>query len=548
MEFNCIGIDFANRKDIAMSLTVEKVLELPSLYGAEIVAGHSGLGNPVSSVSVLEYGRDSEILKDFFDSVQFEGNEIIITSFADIQNDVEAQCLNVRHYHAAGSAGLILFYVGIILPKIDQRLIDCCDELGFALIRMPGGITHKYADVIGDILFSVFKDHQSNTAFVSDLINRFSRLPAQQRSISSLLRMLSNHLQATVIVTGHNRAINHIACWPQSMESQIEPRLSERLKLTNGRIPLEVEIMDNIGYLQQCPALIENGSNLNIFIFNFGEPLQRNVLWQASELIQLYSHIWNENLGKFVTSELVNAILEDEPLKMRHLSNLFHINVENLNQMWVFIPRVGRHANDENLIAICKEYLSSASASVLVGYYQNNLIAFSSAEPHISEKELICGDMAWDPKEIAEKYVIARIECLDNTASVREAYANVISYWQAAEKIYPEKSIIGYPELLFAKFCHQLTQNGENLKPYISVLNRLNSGSELLHTLCCYLLDSGSNMQATANRLHCHINTIKYRLRLIRDISGYSPIHMPDAYFLHIVAAINRINLNISNN
>lgn len=528
-----------------MSLTVEKVLELPSLYGAEVVAGYSGLGNPVESVSVLEYGRDSEILKDFFDSVQFEGNEIIITSFADIWNDVEAQCLNVRHYHAAGSAGMILFYVGVILPKIDQRLIDCCNELGFVLICMPIGLTHKYADVIGDILFSVFKDQQANTEFVSDLIGRFSRLPSQQRSISTLLRMLSNHLQATVIVTDHSQAINHIACWPQSMESQIELQLSEQLKLANGSIPLKVEIMENLGYLQQCPTLIENGTDLKILIFKFGEPVHRNVLWQASELIQIYSHIWNENLGKFVTSELVNAILEDEPLKMRHLANLFHIDVENLSQMWVFIPRAGRHTNDENLITMCKDYLSGASASVLIGYYQNNLIVFCSADLHASEREWVAGDMAKNLEKIAEKYVVAHFECLDNTASVRDAYSNMISYWKLSEKIYPEKSVIGYSELLFAKSCYLLTQNSESMKPYISISNRLKNGPELLSTLCCYLLDCGSNMQMTAEKMHCHINTIKYRLRLIRDISGYSPTHMPDAYSLHIVAAICRMDTNI---
>ena len=148
-----------------MSITVEKVLDLPSMYGAKVVAGHSGLSNPVEAVSVSEYGRISDVLDQLFDKTQFEGNEIIITSFADVQGDVDAQCLNIHRYHAAGSVGFILFYVGLILPEIDQKLIDCCNELGFVLICMPPGMNHKYADVIGDISFALFKDQQAGSAF-----------------------------------------------------------------------------------------------------------------------------------------------------------------------------------------------------------------------------------------------------------------------------------------------------------------------------------------------------------------------------------------------
>lgn len=92
----------------------------------------------------------------------------------------------------------------MILPCVDDRVIACCNELDLVLITMPEDIrTHKYSDVIGDIYHAIFKDQQAGSNYVSTLIRRFSNLPAEQRNTSTLLRMLSNHLQASIILTDY---------------------------------------------------------------------------------------------------------------------------------------------------------------------------------------------------------------------------------------------------------------------------------------------------------------------------------------------------------
>ena len=56
-----------------------------------------------------------------------------------------------------------------------------------------------------------------------------------------------------------------------------------------------------------------------------------------------------------------------------------------------------------------------------------------------------------------------------------------------------------------------------------------------------YLLDTSSNMAETAKSLFVHLNTIKYRLRMIQDMLGYAPGKMPDAYPLYVAVALNRL-------
>lgn len=160
-------------------ITVADVMKLPSMYGATILAGHAGISNPVESVTVLEYGQITSTLDELFSQTEFQGNELLISSFATIVDDIDAQCENIRRYHAVGGVGLILFYVGLILPRVDERVIACCNELDFVLISMPRDVeTHKYSDVIGDIYHAIFRDQQAGTNYASTLIRRFSSLPA----------------------------------------------------------------------------------------------------------------------------------------------------------------------------------------------------------------------------------------------------------------------------------------------------------------------------------------------------------------------------------
>lgn len=120
-----------------MSVTIEDILRLPCLREARVVAGKNGLQKVLSSVSVLEFSNPNSLQEELFRKNEFCGSEIVITAFAGIANNVEQQCANIRRLAMVGEAGLILYYVGILMPQVDQRLIDLADQLDFTLIVMP---------------------------------------------------------------------------------------------------------------------------------------------------------------------------------------------------------------------------------------------------------------------------------------------------------------------------------------------------------------------------------------------------------------------------
>ncbi len=66
------------------------------------------------------------------------------------------------------------------------------------------------------------------------------------------------------------------------------------------------------------------------------------------------------------------------------------------------------------------------------------------------------------------------------------------------------------------------------------------AGGGLLETLVTFL-DTGSSVEATARLLFVHANTVRYRLRRIHEVSGYSPTDARDAYALRLALTLGRL-------
>ena len=178
-----------------MSVTVADLLKLPSLRQAKVIAGHNGLSRIVSSISVLESTDPGVLVDEVFPQGEYFGSEIVITGFLNMTEDVERQYVNLKRLAEGGEVGLILYYVGVYLKKVDQRLIDFADEMDFVLIVMPeGDVTLRYGEAISDVMDRIYRDRTHNTSLVSEILERVSRLPSHQRSVSTILKMLSDRV------------------------------------------------------------------------------------------------------------------------------------------------------------------------------------------------------------------------------------------------------------------------------------------------------------------------------------------------------------------
>ena len=185
-----------------MSVTVRNLLKLPSLANATVIAGKEGLDKIVASVSVLET-MEYELIDDHaYLNDEFNGSEIVITGFLNGAEDIDAQYNSVKRLALSGEAGLILYYVGVIVKKVDPSIIKLADELKFPIIVMPENqFNLRYSEAITDIMGLIIRDQISGEPMIVSLLESISKLPVHQQNVGTMIRLISNRLRSSVILT-----------------------------------------------------------------------------------------------------------------------------------------------------------------------------------------------------------------------------------------------------------------------------------------------------------------------------------------------------------
>ena len=97
----------------------------------------------------------------------------------------------------------------------------------------------------------------------------------------------------------------------------------------------------------------------------------------------------------------------------------------------------------------------------------------------------------------------------------------------AAERLLPERALAGDGHARRALAT-------ELFQPLVA------AGGDLVPTLTAYFANAGS-IEATARELFVHANTVRYRLRRVAEVTGYSPTDSRDAYALRLSLTLGRL-------
>ena len=214
--------------------------------------------------------------------------------------------------------------------------------------------------------------------------------------------------------------------------------------------------------------------------------------------------------------------------------------------MWFFATKDKQAADllKDKKDVLC-EHLKSCTETVFADFYQNDLLIFTSTL--VSEKE--AAKQADELLEVVlngnNNITLSRFNNLANTADVRSAYLCNRDFIDDAIKIFPYKRWFSAGDIEFAQECHRMIDSGEkNILPYRLLYNQLShcrSDWDATKTLGAYMLDAQYSITKTAAFLHVHINTVKYRLKVIDDFLGYSHSKMPDNMKLYYALALERL-------
>ena len=535
-----------------MGITVADCMKLTALRESKVVAGSKGMNNIVASISVLEYADVASLVE-----VLFMGSELVITGLITIKDDVPAQCAVVRHLYEMGEVGLILYYVGIFIPRLDERVVRTADELGFPLILMPENRRDlRYSEVIYEVMEAIFKDRLQETYFVNEMLERISMLQGHQRTIVTVLRMISDRIRCSILLTDRSFTALNIAAWPmaatlneQEVLDYYKNRPAAFLETSPGKLMLnEKEV-----FVDCQPVVLENGFIMNVIIISESAAHYDDITAQAAEVIQLFVNIWRLNNDNSGCAELFRAIMNDDPVKMRRLAEILHVDVASIHVMWVIksedknLPAKKQAGINTKLLIKTKAFLQEHNRVAMVDIFEGSIVGFMSNPACIDQVNSLAETFMEETRDADMKVSLTLCSDLQNTAEVREAYMMIIEYFESARVIYPHKRIITIEEVRFACRCRMVINQGEKavarqllpLRPLRG--DDAKQEKELVITLETYLLDAQTNVQLAGRLLFLHKNTIKYRLGKINERLNYNVLKLPEAYDLYTAVALERL-------
>lgn len=78
--------------------------------------------------------------------------ELDITSLYTIKDDPEKQCELIKGMHDLGVVGIIVYYVGVFVPRLDDSFLQTANEINFAIIQMPVNDTNiRFNEAVTEI-------------------------------------------------------------------------------------------------------------------------------------------------------------------------------------------------------------------------------------------------------------------------------------------------------------------------------------------------------------------------------------------------------------
>ena len=114
-----------------------------------------------------------------------------------------------------------------------------------------------------------------------------------------------------------------------------------------------------------------------------------------------------------------------------------------------------------------------------------------------------------------------------------------------AEKVFPQKKCLTYPDLLFAADCMRLLTADDTQRQIfdaaIEIIKSLPDAESIIRTLTTYYLDTDCRITDTASSLYLHRNTVKYRLNKVHNMLYVRLGNPEDLHFMQMLAGYYRL-------
>ncbi|KAF1299650.1 hypothetical protein BAU15_02500 [Enterococcus sp. JM4C] len=468
------------------------------MKGAKIIAGKSQGQRLVTTISVLEIS-EPELYSRMPIKGEYSGNELVLTSFAQIADSVEKQLeiLSVLHQH--NQLGIILYYVGLILPEVSEKVIAKMDELEMVLILMPTNrMDLRYSEVISEALVHISEEEADLDQWQEVLLETIRQLPAPNQ-IETSLSILSDKFKCSLFIKSQEDEVLLSKAWPRSLDHDLRGIIAGR-QVNQSKKNVALELKQNY-YFQTDSRLALSTFSQSYYLSLFRrEPIVDKQLKVIQRIVEKTIRYFGEEQLLNIGQQFFSACQTGDFQTASLLAQKEGIDLT------------------QPLRVHCQQIVRPKKQPVyrIKGmYYQEQDLAWlltnASDQPNLAEVS----------RSESDYYFVSR-EFL-GLDTVFEQMTLIAEQIEDGKKVFPTKCYFSSEDLYLLK---DVTRETERifLEQFLD--------EELIETLAVFFLDCNESINETSAQIFLHNNTIKYRLKRAQERLGLSFSHISSRYLL----------------
>ena len=512
-------------------MTVEELLQLPTIKGLKLISGNLGVHREISTVTVVDTPDGFQWLK---------GNEVVITTTYALEKTPNAFLDFISKLLSRNISALIVKsdrYMKVI-PENAKKL---CDEKALPLIYCPA--IYAFTDIINPTLSGIISKQAEQLKESSKIHESFLELAINDRSIHQILQTLSTLIQEP---TAYVDTVFHKVYFSENVseDSLYLKGLSYEIILNEYREKYQcIDVVNKeqkFGYIMLLSdrsdrtypdtdsniykTAIEYASiviilRMQIRISNrmieekyyssFVEDLMLNNV-KTREEINTRAHLygWNLDGGGFV------AIIDINNIKKYYLRNLDTGTNEKLQKY------------TDQIFDTSIKYIKQAFPSTIY-YSQSDFIAFLiTGKLPVSARKTLADTFSQIQHSLlnAVPFTISMGVGMyvDDIINIHNSYQQAKQVIQTVYQIQQFNRLFFYDQIGIYRLLFSISSNNEAIEfcdKYVKPLQQYDDQhhANLIETLQS-IINCGWNLKLASEKLFLHYNSVKYRFQKICDL------------------------------
>ena len=519
-----------------MSITVKDCLNLPSLRESHLVCGKEGIHKIVSSVSVVEFFNDTEIMV-------YNPNEILISAFYAVKDNPEKQCEAIIDLANTGAVALVLFYVKNVIKELSEEFIQTANSLQLPIILIDDESQKlKYSDVINDVMSAIIKDQVIAQNLITSIKERLVQMPQAKRTLENLLKILTDTYKCNIILSYNSKIYFSSPYIPYSKIHNPEEIIFAFENTPMGYDSKQLPNGDSVYSAYKMNFYHASNAWITLYASSSGNALNQTILEEICNCTDFFTTLWGYSLDMqspqgllsyfLKTSKSVTGkVLSESGLQFSSLSNLLIISNEN--------------EDPDKLHKAVKEILTQQNKFFISGLLDNWLVILTTLHWSDYLDALVIEEIQSKCKNDFPNSYIFLDNSNDDISDMQETYTEFCESAKSIKKIFRNRYVWDIHDMLLAQEIATILNRNESKKSRVNSIIKILDGDNdnLMETLSVYLIDCDSQLNETAKHLFLHRNTISYRLNKIKKLTNTDFTKMPSTYDFYVAAALWRLNL-----